>query len=65
MSLAEVDPESGCRIALIRREELDADGQNAFDFYTQRMTLRFRCSECRFLSISCLLPGCMRTQRHC
>ena len=31
---AEIDPESGCRIPLIRREELDTDGQNAFDFYT-------------------------------
>ena len=34
MSPAEIDPESGCRIPLIRREELDADGQKAFDFYT-------------------------------
>ena len=34
MSTAEIDPESGCRMALIRREELDADGQKAFDFYT-------------------------------
>jgi hypothetical protein len=34
MSPAEIDPESRCRIPLIRREELDADGQNAFDFYT-------------------------------
>ena len=36
LSTAEIDPESGCRIALIRREELDADGQKAFDFYTSR-----------------------------
>ena len=36
MSPAEIDPESGCRIPLIRREELDADGQKAFDFYTSR-----------------------------
>ena len=34
MTPAEIDPESRCRIPLIRREELDADGQNAFDFYT-------------------------------
>jgi hypothetical protein len=34
MSPAEIDPESGCRIPLIRREKLDADGQKAFDFYT-------------------------------
>jgi 4-carboxymuconolactone decarboxylase len=36
MSPAEIDPESGCRIPLIRREELDDDGQKAFDFYTSR-----------------------------
>lgn len=34
MSPAEIDPKSGCRIPLVRREELDADGQKAFDFYT-------------------------------
>ena len=34
MSPAEIDPESRCRIPLIRREELDADGQKGFDFYT-------------------------------
>jgi hypothetical protein len=34
MSTAEIDPESACRIPLIRREDLDADGQKAFDFYT-------------------------------
>ena len=34
MSPAEIDPASRCRIPLIRREELDADGQKAFDFYT-------------------------------
>jgi 4-carboxymuconolactone decarboxylase len=34
MSPAEIDPESRCRVPLIRREELDADGQKAFDFYT-------------------------------
>jgi hypothetical protein len=34
MTTAEIDPESRCRITLIRREELDADGQKAFDFYT-------------------------------
>jgi 4-carboxymuconolactone decarboxylase len=34
MSPAEIDPESGCRIPLTRREELDAEGREAFDFYT-------------------------------
>jgi hypothetical protein len=34
MSPAEIDPASRSRIPLIRREELDADGQKAFDFYT-------------------------------
>ncbi|MDT5045079.1 MAG: 4-carboxymuconolactone decarboxylase [Mycobacterium sp.] len=34
MSSAEIDPESRCRIPLIRRGELDADGQKAYDFYT-------------------------------
>jgi hypothetical protein len=34
MTTAEIDPESRCRIPLIRRKELDAEGQKAFDFYT-------------------------------
>jgi hypothetical protein len=43
MSPAEVDPESGCRIPLIRREELDAEGQKAFDFYTSGTMRGLRC----------------------
>jgi 4-carboxymuconolactone decarboxylase len=39
MSRAQIDPESGCRIPLPRREDLDPKGQKAFDFYTSR-TLR-------------------------
>ncbi|MCW2685269.1 MAG: hypothetical protein JWR37_159 [Mycobacterium sp.] len=35
MSAADIDPESGCRIPLPRREDLDAEGQRAFDFYTR------------------------------
>ena len=34
MSPAQIDPESGCRIPLPRREDLDPEGQKAFDFYT-------------------------------
>jgi hypothetical protein len=34
MSPAELDPESGCRIPLPRREDLDPEGQTSFDFYT-------------------------------
>jgi 4-carboxymuconolactone decarboxylase len=34
MSNADIDPQSGCRIPLPRREDLDADGQKAFDIYT-------------------------------
>jgi 4-carboxymuconolactone decarboxylase len=34
MSPAEIDPESGCRIPLPRREDLDPQGQKSFDFYT-------------------------------
>jgi len=34
MSAGDIDPDSRCRIPLVRREDLDADGQNAFDFYT-------------------------------
>ena len=33
MSNAHIDPQSGCRIPLPRREDLDAEGQKAFDFY--------------------------------
>lgn len=39
MSAADIDPESQCRVPLVRREDLDADGQKAFDFYTS-WTLR-------------------------
>lgn len=34
MSPAEIDRESGCRVALPRRENLDTDGQKIFDYYT-------------------------------
>jgi len=34
MSPAQIDPESGCRIPLPRREDLGPEGQKAFDFYT-------------------------------
>src|SRR5271169_6927322 len=34
MGPAEIDPASGCRIPLPRREDLDPEGQKAFDFYT-------------------------------
>jgi 4-carboxymuconolactone decarboxylase len=30
----DVDPESGCRLPLPKREELDADGQRIFDSLT-------------------------------
>ena len=34
MSKADIDPQSGCRIPLPRREDLDTEGQKAFDLYT-------------------------------
>jgi 4-carboxymuconolactone decarboxylase len=34
MSPTGIDPESGCRLPLPRREDLDTDGQKAFDYYT-------------------------------
>ena len=34
MDAAGVDPQSGCRIPLVRREDLDAGGQKLFDHYT-------------------------------
>jgi 4-carboxymuconolactone decarboxylase len=34
MSPTEIDPQSGCRLPLVRREDLDAEGREAFDFYT-------------------------------
>jgi len=40
MSPADIDPQSGCRIPLVRRKDLDADGQKSFDFYTSSATLR-------------------------
>jgi 4-carboxymuconolactone decarboxylase len=40
MSPADIDPQSGCRIPLVRREDLDIDGQKSFDFYTSSATLR-------------------------
>src|ERR1700741_4983909 len=33
MNPADIDPRSGCRIPLVRREDLDTDGQKLFDFY--------------------------------
>jgi 4-carboxymuconolactone decarboxylase len=40
MSNAHIDPQSGCRIPLPRREDLDAEGQKAFDFYASGTPLR-------------------------
>jgi 4-carboxymuconolactone decarboxylase len=40
MNPADIDPQSGCRIPLVRREDLDTDGQKSFDFYTSSATLR-------------------------
>jgi 4-carboxymuconolactone decarboxylase len=34
MSPAEIDRESGCRVPLPRREDLDTEGQKIFDYYT-------------------------------
>jgi 4-carboxymuconolactone decarboxylase len=40
MNPADIDPQSGSRIPLVRREDLDTDGQKSFDFYTSAATLR-------------------------
>jgi 4-carboxymuconolactone decarboxylase len=40
MNPADIDPQSGCRIPLVRREDLDTDGQKSFDFYTSSAMLR-------------------------
>jgi 4-carboxymuconolactone decarboxylase len=40
MSPADIDPQSGCRIPLVRREDLDADGQKSYDFFTSSAMLR-------------------------
>jgi 4-carboxymuconolactone decarboxylase len=40
MNPADIDPRSGCRIPLVRREDLDTDGQKSFDFYTSGAMLR-------------------------
>jgi len=40
MSPADIDPQSGCRIPLVRRDDLDTDGQKLFDFYTSDAMLR-------------------------
>jgi 4-carboxymuconolactone decarboxylase len=40
MNPADIDPQSGCRLPLVRREDLDTDGQTSFDFYTSDATLR-------------------------
>jgi 4-carboxymuconolactone decarboxylase len=34
MSPAEIDPESGCRVPLPRREDLDSEGRKIFDYFT-------------------------------
>jgi len=34
MSRVQIDPESRCRVPLPRREDLDADGQKVFDYFT-------------------------------
>jgi 4-carboxymuconolactone decarboxylase len=34
MSTVEIDPESRCRVPLPRREDIDADGQKVFDYFT-------------------------------
>jgi len=40
MDAADVDPQSGYRIPLVRREDLDAGGQKLFDHYTSSAMLR-------------------------
>jgi len=40
MNPADIDPESGCRIPLVRREGLDTGGQKLFDHYTSSAMLR-------------------------
>jgi hypothetical protein len=40
MNPAEIDPQSGCRIPLVRREDLDINGQRLFDHYTSSAMLR-------------------------
>jgi hypothetical protein len=40
MSRADIDPQSGCRLPLVHRDDLDTDGQRSFDFYTSDATLR-------------------------
>jgi 4-carboxymuconolactone decarboxylase len=40
MTAADIDPQSGCRIRLVRREDLDTNGQKLFDHYTSSAMLR-------------------------
>jgi 4-carboxymuconolactone decarboxylase len=40
MNPADIDPHSGCRIPLVRREDLEPDGQKLFDHYTSSAMLR-------------------------
>jgi 4-carboxymuconolactone decarboxylase len=40
MNPADIDPQSGCRIPLVRREDLEPDGQKLFDHYTSSAMLR-------------------------
>ena len=40
MNAADIDPQSGCRIPLVRREDLDTNGQKLFDHYTSSAMLR-------------------------
>ena len=35
-----IDPQSGSRIPLVRREDLDTDGQKSYDFFTSSAMLR-------------------------
>jgi 4-carboxymuconolactone decarboxylase len=40
MNPAGIDPQSGCRIPLVSREDLDTNGQKLFDHYTSSAMLR-------------------------
>src|SRR3984957_3693244 len=40
MNAADIDPQSGCRIPLVRREDLDTNGQKLLDHYTSSAMLR-------------------------
>jgi 4-carboxymuconolactone decarboxylase len=40
MDPADIDPQSGCRIPLVPREDLETEGQKLFDHYTSSAMLR-------------------------